>query len=268
MASLAGIAASVGELQAQAELTQQIQKEERALKAQKASADYAEKLKIEADKRSQAWDLEKMELASRHDFALNEQEYEIKRTKAFQEQLERDTIFTKRIEEGMEVFKDALTDPNHPYYNAATKWLLDMQSEKQGITTDFPLVRPEKPDLPFTAGKVQMVLGAIATGEAKDPMWGIPTPLKKPEEINKYVTQQLGPNWRETYPEVAQFINQKLGRGGQISLPSKPSTPEDLVAKGFATKIPLAIVRNDEDYAKLFSGQLFLGTDGTKRRKP
>ena len=192
MINLATIAATVGQAEARVareetlkieerRLKTEIASEQRALKGQKELTDYSEALKIEGNKRAQAWELQKMELTSQHNFAMDEQEYEIKRTRAFQEQLERDAIYDKRIKEFMETFKGALEDPNHSFHEAAIKAVEDFKSERAGMETKLSLVRPEQTKPIIPTNFQQMVMLEDMGFVAQPGVGYVPSPTEVPQ---------------------------------------------------------------------------------------
>lgn len=220
MANLASIAGAVGQLKAQAELRQQIDYESRMLEKQKQQADYTEKLQIEGEKRAQAWELQKMELASQHDFMINAKQYEIKKMREFTEREEKIARAKVELEEFDRTFGQV--SPDHPLFPQVTKYRQDRMAEAQGWKTEFPFARPAA--VPTTAQTFKTLdnmtafLASFQEKGVRDVQWPWPNIT-----YDLAVLDKTGKPYREATPEEKALYNSTKEQVKQLTQQYTPS---------------------------------------------
>lgn len=168
-------------------------------------------LEFEKEKRAKTWEMEKMNMRSQIDFADDE--------KKRQQRLTEYDAGIKYIRETSDVPEDA---------KPQLEFNLTMEKLYGAGGVNYP--KPEK-EL-FTPEKRQQVLGALTTKSPVSPM-GIALPvLEKKEDREAYITNELGPNWRQLLPEAIPLVE------GETAA-TAPQMPKDM-----KTQFPNAFYEN------------------------
>ena len=207
----------VGEAQA-ARQKQAIELEKQRQTADIQMMQYKEQLGLQAEQRAQEWELQKMELRSQSDFALEERKRQILAERSLQKEIK----LQDEVEAGIKIIQESkhLSDAKQPDGVSEREKAIYAYTMKKQLGYTVPREIAEKSIKPiFTEAKKQTVLGALVTKSPVSPM-GIPLPvLERKEDREAYITNELGPSWRQLLPEAIPLVEGTVA----TAVPAKPA---------------------------------------------